>query len=183
MTTLFTTVRKDCHRNIIKRTSQNLIRCWKHFKMLVPATSAWSFIIMMATNDDGKPRFWIDFRILNQKTKADQCPLSKIEEVFNSFVGCIVFTTLQLFSGYWKIKMGESYNEFTKFGTCTGTYQFEVMRLGLMNAPSTFQRMMDPVLENISFTQAYLDDVVVQPKTINEHMAYLQKVFAVIYAH
>lgn len=49
-----------------------------------------------------------------------------------------------------------------------------------MNAPSTFQQTMNGVSKNIGFAQVYLDDVVVYSKNMNERMAYLQKVFAVI---
>lgn len=71
----------------------------------------------------------------------------------------------------------------TTFVTRYGTYQFEVMPFGLMNAPATFQRMMDGVLKDLPFANAYLDDVVVFSKTISEHFEHLKTVFALFSKH
>ena len=57
--------------------------------------------------------------------------------------------------------MEENCKEKTTFICRYGTYQFEVMPFGLMNAPFTFQRMMDQVFQNLGFVRVYLDDVVV----------------------
>lgn len=98
---------------------------------------------MIASKKDGKPRFFVDYRSLNRVMKADRWPLPKIEELFDDLQGSAVFTALDLFSGYWQVKMDENSKEKTSFVTRFGNYQFEVMSFGLMNAPSTFQRMMD----------------------------------------
>lgn len=57
------------------------------------------------------------------------------------------------------------------------------MPFELVNAPSTFQRMMDALLKNVNFTQAYLGDVVVHSKTMNEHRTHLHTMFSVISGH
>lgn len=76
--------------------------------------------------------------------------------------------------------MAESYKKYMTFVTLAGTYQFQVILFRLINAVSKFQRMMVAMLKNISFTQAYLDDVVVHSKTMDEHMAHSQKLFVMI---
>ena len=60
-----------------------------------------------------------------------------------------------------------------------GTYNFEVMPFGLMNAPSTFQRMMDTIVLGLPFVRVYLDDVVLFCKNLEAHLINLQKVFDV----
>lgn len=40
--------------------------------VIVPARSAWSFPVVMATNNDEKQSFWVDYRLLNLKNKADR---------------------------------------------------------------------------------------------------------------
>lgn len=57
--------------------------------------------------------------------------------------------------------MEESCKKYTTFVTPKGIYQFKVMPFRLMNTSSKFQQMMDAVLKNIGFVQAYLDVVVV----------------------
>jgi hypothetical protein len=53
------------------------------------------------------------------------------------------------------------------------------MSFGLTNAPATFQRMMQEVLEDLFYTNAlaYIDDVNVHSKTFEEHLKYLEEVF------
>ena len=52
------------------------------------------------------------------------------------------------------------------------------MPFGLHNAPATFQRLMNRVLQGCqSFAQAYIDDIVVYSRTWEEHLQHLRKVF------
>lgn len=57
--------------------------------------------------------------------------------------------------------MVEYSKEYKTNITGTGTYQFGVLLLGLINALSTIQKIMEAQLKNISFLQIYLDDVAV----------------------
>jgi hypothetical protein len=53
------------------------------------------------------------------------------------------------------------------------------MPFGLMNAPATFQRMMDKILREYideGFVVVYLDDIMIYSKTFEEHMMHLKKV-------
>ena len=145
--------------------------------IITPASSAWSFPVVIATKKDGKPRFCVDYRILNRKIKPDRWPLPRIEEIFDELGGNSLFTTLDLFSGYWQIRMDTACKEMTTFVTRYSTYKFEVMPFGLMNAPSTFQRMMDEMVKDLPFVRAYLDDVVVFSKNMEEHVSHLRILF------
>ena len=61
--------------------------------------------------------------------------------------------------------------EKTAFITSSGLYEFLVMPFGLVNAPSTFQRMIQKVLAGTeSFAGAYLDDVVIYSQTFEDHV-------------
>ena len=57
-----------------------------------------------------------------------------------------------------------------------GTFRFEVMPFGLINAPVTFQRMMDHVLEGLAFARVYVDDVVIFSKTVDVHVEHTKEV-------
>ena len=93
--------------------------------------------------------------------KADRWPLPKIDEIFDDLEGSAYFTSLDLFSGYWKIQMAQQCKEMTTFVCRYGMYKFEVMPFGLMNAPSKFQRMMDTIVRGLPPVRANHDDVVV----------------------
>ncbi len=92
-----------------------------------PAASAWSFPVVIANKSDGAPRFCVDYRKLNKIMKPDRWPLPRADEIIEDLAGSTVFSTVDLFSGFWQIKMDEACKEKTTFVCKYGTYQFEVM--------------------------------------------------------
>ena len=74
--------------------------------------------------------------------------------------------------------MEGSSQEKTAFVTHSGLYEFKKMPFGLVNAPATFQRLMEIVLVGLARTgcHVYLDDVLVFGKTLEEHNQNLREV-------
>lgn len=93
--------------------------------------------------------------------KADRWPLPKMEEIFDHLEGSKVFTTLDLFSCYWKVRMASMCKEKTMFVCCYGIFQFEVMLFRAMNPPWTFQWIMDYVSRDMPFDRVDLEDVAI----------------------
>ena len=59
-----------------------------------------------------------------------------------------------------------------------GKYEFITMPFGLISASSTFQRLMDGLLNGLhDFTVAYLDDFIIHSSNRKEHMQHLEIVF------
>lgn len=151
--------------------------------IIVPPFSAWSISVVIATKKNGKTRFCINHRVLNQVIKADRWPPPKIEEIFDELESSNVFSTLDLFSGYWQINMDDSCKEQTIFVTRSGMYQFEVMPFALMDVPRIFQDMMDGILDRISSARTYLDDVLIYSWSLLEHMGHLRQLFKLVSQH
>ena len=59
--------------------------------------------------------------------------------------------------------MDDADREKTAFVTQGGLYEFKVMPFGLVNAPATFERLMERVLRGIVWKECllYLDDILV----------------------
>ena len=112
---------------------------------------------------DGTTRFCNDYRRLNQVTKVDAYPLPHIEDSLNTLGGARFFCSLDLASGYWQVEMDAADREKTAFVTQGGLYEFRVMPFGLVNAPATFERLMERVLRGIAWSEClvYLDDILV----------------------
>lgn len=124
---------------------------------------AWGFPVVLVRKKDGEVRFCIDYRALNSITKKDVYPLPRIDETLDALGGARFFTTLDLRAGYWQIKVAEEDKDKTAFTSKLGLYRFLRMPFGLMNAPSTFQRMMNGVLRGLNWLTClvYLDDIVI----------------------
>lgn len=124
---------------------------------------AWGFPVVLVRKKDGEVRFCIDYRALNKVTKRDVYPLPRIDETLEALRGGRLFTTLDLRSGYWQIGVAPEDRDKTAFTTKQVLYRFLRMPFGLVNAPSTFQRMVNGVLRGLTWTTCliYLDDIVV----------------------
>ena len=115
--------------------------------------------------------------------KERHFPLPRIDDLLDQIGESRYFSTLDLASGYWQIAMDPNSHEKTAFITHSGLYEFLVMPFGLCNdAPSAFQRLMNRVLCGVNpedgpmFVAAYLDDVLIFSKTMEEHLVHLQLV-------
>ena len=75
----------------------------------------------------------------------DVFPLPRIDDCLDQLAHSKYFTTLDLASGFWQVKMEPSSVEKTAFVTHSGLFEFRVMPFGLCNAPATFQRLMESV--------------------------------------
>ena len=87
-----------------------------------------------------------------------------------------VWTFVQVF---WQIEMDELDKRKTAFSTNQGLFHFRVMPFGLVNAPSTFQRLMEDVLRGLQWRESllYMDDIITPGKTVDECLERLEHVF------
>ena len=131
--------------------------------VIEPSTSPWASPIVLVTKKDGSVRFCVDYRKINSCTRKDAYPLPRVSECLDTLAGAKWFSTLDLTSGYWQVPMAEQDKHKTAFTVGGGLYQFKVLPFGLCNAPATFERLMEMVLNGLQWKQClvYLDDFIV----------------------
>jgi transposase InsO family protein len=145
-----------------------------------PSKSPWSSPVVLVTKKDGGHRFCVDYTALNKVTKKDQHPLPKIDEILREVKGAKYFSTLDLQSGYWQIRMNEQDVEKTAFTTDEGHYEFLVLPFGVCNGPATFQRYMREVLAYIKNVRNIIDDILVFTDEWKKHLSTLRMVLQAI---
>ena len=145
-----------------------------------PSNSPWASAIVLVRKKDGRLRFCIDLRRLNNRTIRDAYSLPKIESILDSLIGAQIFSTLDLKAGYWQVEMAEECQAYTAF-TCSplGFYECGTMPFGATNDPATFQRLMHDCLGdlNMNWCIVYLGDIIIFSDTKEEHLERLEAVF------
>ena len=145
-----------------------------------PSNSPWASAIVLVRKKDGRLRFCIDLRRLNNRTVKDAYSLPKIESILDSLLGAKIFSTLDLKAGYWWVEMAEECKAYTAF-TCgpLGFYECDTMPFGATNAPATFQRLTHDCLGdlNMRWCIVYLEDIIIFSDTKEEHLKRLEAVF------
>ena len=145
-----------------------------------PSQSPWCNAVVLVRKKDGTLRFCIDFRQLNACTKKDSYSLPKCPNTVESLVGACYFSTMDLKSGFWQVKVSEESRQYTAFTVSSmGVYEFLRMPYGLCNPPATFQHLMQNCLGelNLLFAMVYLDNMIVYSETPEDHLTRLQAVF------
>ena len=104
--------------------------------------------------------------------------LPNIDQLYAQLRGAKVFTTLDLRSGYYHIKLGKDSRAKTAFITPFGKYEFNMVPFSLAQAPAYFQALISKVLKGLhKFAVTYLDDIIIFSKDEEEHLEHLRIIF------
>ncbi|KAI5454141.1 hypothetical protein NCC49_005131 [Naganishia albida] len=130
----------------------------------------------------GKDRFCIDFRKVNEVTKADQYPIPRIDDILSQFSGKTFFTTFDANKGFHQIEIDPKDREKTAFRTHRGLHQYKRMPFVLKSGPGIFQRLMDKVLGRYKWQicLVYIDDIIIYSKSYEEHLQDVERILQLV---
>ena len=121
----------------------------------------------------GELCFCIDLCKLNTQMIKDAQTLPRIEDSLDSLSGAVIFTSLDLKSGYWQVELDEDSIPLTAFTVGPlGFYECLRMPFDLTNTPTTFQHLIENCLGDLHLNWCiiYLEDIIVYSKTPEEHI-------------
>ena len=152
---------------------------WQEQDVIEPSESPWSFPPLAVPKKNGKIRFCIDYRRLNDVTLKDSFPLPNIEDNLSRLSKSKIFSGLDGAGAYHVVSIRPEDKEKTAFSTPWGLFQFKRMPFGLCNAPATYSRLVSKVLQGIPTEVAipYLDDTCVHSPDLKQHLSGLRRVF------
>ena len=135
-------------------------------------------VVIVAQN--GKNRFCVDYRSLNQWTTPMFYPMQRSDDVFDALLGKTFFSTLDALRGYHQLPVHEQDKWKTAFLTHHGLFHYNYMPFGLKNAPAVFQRFMDKILGSLRWTAAlcYIDDVIIFSSSLEEHVTHIRQLLS-----
>ena len=146
-------------------------------QVICSSHSSWSAPITVVPKGDGGKCLVINYRALNKVRWKFLWPMPRVEDIFSKLNSAKYFSTLDFSIGYHNISLKEDSIPKTTFTSPFGKHEYLKVPFGLAQAPAYFQELMNKVSKDLSFTIAYLDDIITYSKTAEEHLDHLQQVF------
>ena len=156
------------------------------------SSSPYAAPIILVRKPDGSMRMCVDYRGLNEFTVKDAYPLPRIDELLEELRTAKCITHLDLQQGYNQVRLSDDGPDdqsipATAFQGVTPSgapclLEYLVMPFGLCNAPATFSRMMNRLLEPYlhKFVLCYLDDIAIYSNSPEEHLDHIRIVLQVL---
>lgn len=150
--------------------------------IIQPSTSAFSSPILLVKKKDGSWQFCVDYRYLNALTLKSRFPIPVFDELMDELSKAKWFSSLDLNSGYHKIRLQRGEEHKTAFRAHFGHFEFKVMAFGLSGAPGTFQGAMNTTLVPLlrSCVLVFFDDILVYSETLQDHLMHLKEVLQLL---
>ena len=140
-----------------------------------PSKLPYGALLFFVKEKDKNLRVVVDYRALNLITKKNNAPLPRSDEMFDLLGEAKLFSKMDLKTGFPQIREKPEYIKKTAFNTKYGQFEYLVMPMGLCNAPSTFQSLMNTIFYNCIdvFMVVYMYDVFVFRKDMKSYLQHL----------
>ena len=120
-----------------------------------PIASPSRALVLLVKKKDGSMRHCVDYKQLNKTTIKNKYPLPRIDDLMNQLRGVVVFSKIDLRSGYHQIRVRKENIPKIAFRTHYRHYEYTMMPFELTNATTVFMDYMNRIFK------PYLDKFVV----------------------
>lgn len=121
----------------------------------------------------------VDYTDLNKHCPKDPFKLPEIDQVVDSTTGCTLLCFLDCYLGYHQISLKEGDQAKTAYITLFGAFCYKIMFFRLKNVGATYQCAIKMCFEKQLHrnVEAYMDDVVVKTRNLEDLIADLEETF------
>lgn len=154
--------------------------------LIRPSRSEWAAPVFFVPKDANEDRMIIDLRQLNELTETNNSSLPYVKELFARLGKSVIFSKIDLTSGYHQLRLRESDIPLTGFITPLGHFEWLVTPFGEKNSPASFAQMMSQlVLPDIlhTFVLVFQDDILIASESDEDHVAHVQQVLSRLSDH
>ncbi|XP_062537778.1 uncharacterized protein K02A2.6-like [Armigeres subalbatus] len=143
-------------------------------KKIGPAS--WVSPLVVVGKANGEPRLCLDLRRVNEAVVRERHPMPIVDDYLARIGKGKIWSKLDIREAFMQIELAEESRDATTFITAQGLFRFKRLPFGLVTAPELFQKAMDEILSGCEGTFWYIDDVIVEGETLEQHDERLQKV-------
>jgi hypothetical protein len=159
------------------KLSQSEVEYMLKHDIIQASNSDWSSPCVLVPKPNGTVRFCTDYRKVNAISKTDAYPIPRVDDCIDKIGQARFLTKIDLLKGYWCVPLTDRARAISAFVTPSGLYEYKVLPFCMKNAPATFQRMIQSVIQDLPNTNAYIDDLVMGSDSWEAHLDDLEKLF------
>ncbi|MBW0490433.1 hypothetical protein O181_030148 [Austropuccinia psidii MF-1] len=167
--------RKEIQKHINELLDMDFIRNIGHNEIVEITT------LVLITWNDGKSGLCGDFRSLNNHTKADRYPITRILHALDKLAKAKYITKMDCMKGFHQDEFKPNSMNLLKSICHMGIYEYTRMPFCIKNASAHFQRMMDIVFkEEIleGWMVVYIYYIIIYSDTLEDHVKYIDRVLS-----
>ena len=149
------------------------------------STSPWGALMLFAKKKDKTLRLCIDYRQLNRVTIKNRYPLSRIDGLFDQLRGALVYSKIDLRTGYHQLRVREADMPKTTFRTLYGHFEFIGIPFRLTNPLVEFMDLIHRVFKHYldQFVVVFVNNILIYSESEEEHEGHLRIVIWVLRDH
>ncbi|MBW0529665.1 hypothetical protein O181_069380 [Austropuccinia psidii MF-1] len=167
--------RKEIEKNVSELLDIKVIRKIGHNEIVEVTTP------VLITWHDGKYSLCGDFRALNNYTKTDRYPITRIPNALDKLEKANQITKMDCMKGLHQNRVKQNSMKLLIIIFHMGIYKYTRKPVGIKNKLAHFQRMMDTIFQEEileGWMVVYIDDIIVYSETWEDHMQYIDIVLS-----